>query len=59
MYIFIRKEVYNQNKSQINSNLYGTSRSVAFYWLNEENRGRYEKVSIFTTIETHTFEKVV
>jgi hypothetical protein len=58
MYIFIRKEIFNQYKSQINSYLYGTGTPVSFYWLNEDE-DRYGKVSIFTAIRPHQFEKVV
>jgi hypothetical protein len=59
MYIFIRKEIYNQYKSQINSYLYGIGRIVLFYWLNEDDQDRYGKVNIFTAIRPYQFEKVV
>jgi hypothetical protein len=32
---------------------------VSFYWLNEDDQNRYGKVSIFTAIRPHQFEKVV
>jgi hypothetical protein len=38
--------------------LYGTGGPMSFCWLNEDE-DRYRKVSIFTAIRPHQFEKVV
>jgi hypothetical protein len=58
MYIFIRKEIFNQYKSQIKSYLYGTGGLVSFSWLYEDGEDRYGEVSIFTAIRSYQFEKV-